>query len=36
MNICLPEDTGCVIGVCHTPWKRLLVSNGAWKEKIYE
>jgi hypothetical protein len=25
-NIPLPADTGCIIVICHTPWKRLLVQ----------
>lgn len=41
----LPPDSGCVIAVCHTPWKRLLVqwclennavyiiSNGKWTHR---
>ena len=41
-SISLPSDSGCVIAICHTPWKRLLVqwclendfalvvANGTW------
>lgn len=42
LEIPVPADSGCVIAICHTPWKRLLVqwclennfafviSNGIW------
>lgn len=26
LNIAVPPDSGCVIAICHTPWKRLLVQ----------
>jgi hypothetical protein len=26
LNITIPPDSGCVIAICHTPWKRLLVQ----------
>lgn len=25
-NVTIPPDSGCVIAICHTPWKRLLVQ----------
>jgi len=44
-NVSLPPGTGCVIAICHTPWKRLLVQwclennigmvvgNGNWSHR---
>jgi len=44
-NVPLPPGTGCVIAICHTPWKRLLVQwclenniglvvgNGNWSHR---
>lgn len=26
LNLVIPSDSGCVIAICHTPWKRLLVQ----------